>query len=96
MNSNDDLYYFTTPYCSFILSNYIQGYEELLVHPQQQQKGQSIPLVPISSLEDWAQMVFEGVENFNRLQSWVFDCAYNTDNNMLVCAPTGMYWNLRE
>lgn len=34
-------------------------------------------------------MVFEGVTKFNRLQSWVFNCAYNTDNNMLVCAPTG-------
>lgn len=67
-----------------------QGYEELLVQPQQQQKSQVIELVPVSKLEDWAQMVFEGVEKFNRLQSWVFDCAYNTDNNMLVCAPTGM------
>ena len=32
----------------------------------------------------------EGVEKLNRLQRWVFDCTYNTDNNMLVCAPTGM------
>ena len=60
-----------------------------MVQPQQQQKSQTIELVPVSQLEDWAQMVFEGVEKFNRLQSWVFDCAYNTDNNMLVCAPTG-------
>lgn len=43
----------------------------------------------MSVLEDWGQLVFEGVTKFNRLQSWVFDCAYNTDNNMLVCAPTG-------
>ena len=39
--------------------------------------------------DDRRDTVFEGVTKFNRLQSWVFDCAYNTDNNMLVCAPTG-------
>ncbi|KNB44810.1 activating signal cointegrator 1 complex subunit 3 [Blastocystis sp. subtype 4] len=68
---------------------YHDGYEELVVQPQQQQKSQTIELVPVSQLEDWAQLVFEGIEKFNRLQSWVFDCAYNSDNNMLVCAPTG-------
>ena len=57
--------------------------------PQQRQKSQSIPLIPVSRLDEWAQPVFEGVSFFNRLQSWVFEIAYNSDNNMLVCAPTG-------
>ena len=44
-----------------------------MVQPQQQQKSQTIELVPVSQLEDWAQLVFEGIEKFNRLQSWVFE-----------------------
>ena len=68
----------------------MQGYEELVVQPQERQKSQSIPLIPVSRLDDWAQPVFEGVSFFNRLQSWVFEIAYNSDNNMLVCAPTGL------
>jgi len=27
--------------------------------------------------------------NLNRIQSIVFDAAYNTNENLLVCAPTG-------
>lgn len=33
-----------------------------MVQPQQQQKSQTIELVPVSQLEDWAQLVFEGIE----------------------------------
>lgn len=68
---------------------YYSGYEELLVEPQRKQATQNIPLISTSVLEEWGQMVFQGISTFNRLQSWVFDCAYNTDSNMLVCAPTG-------
>ena len=59
------------------------------MEPQVRQASQDIPLISTDVLEEWAQLVFDGVKAFNRLQSWVFDCAYNTDNNMLVCAPTG-------
>lgn len=59
------------------------------MEPQVRQASQDIPLISTDVLEEWAQLVFDGVKSFNRLQSWVFDCAYNTDNNMLVCAPTG-------
>ena len=59
------------------------------MQPQVKQATQSIPLISTDVLEDWAKLVFGNIAQFNRLQSWVFDCAYNTDNNMLVCAPTG-------
>lgn len=59
------------------------------MEPQQKQATQNIPLVSTDVLEEWGQLVFKDIKTFNRLQSWVFDCAYNTDNNMLVCAPTG-------
>ena len=59
------------------------------MQPQVKQATQSIPLISTDVLEGWAKLVFGNIAQFNRLQSWVFDCAYNTDNNMLVCAPTG-------
>ena len=36
-----------------------------------------------------AQISFQGMKSLNRVQSCVFDSAYNTNNNLLICAPTG-------
>ena len=46
-------------------------------------------LVGIEQLDNWAQLAFHGTKQLNRIQSAVFDTAYNTCENMLVCAPTG-------
>ena len=46
-------------------------------------------LVPISSLDYIGQMAFQGIKTLNRIQSVVFETAYRTNENMLVCAPTG-------
>ncbi|KAJ9599656.1 hypothetical protein L9F63_026491, partial [Diploptera punctata] len=35
------------------------------------------------------QMAFQGVKSLNRIQSVVFDAAYHTNENLLICAPTG-------
>ena len=35
------------------------------------------------------QMGFQGMKQLNRIQSIVFDAAYNTNENLLICAPTG-------
>uniref|UniRef100_A0A8B9PL63 Activating signal cointegrator 1 complex subunit 3 n=1 Tax=Apteryx owenii TaxID=8824 RepID=A0A8B9PL63_APTOW len=35
------------------------------------------------------QLVFKGMKRLNRIQSIVFETAYNTNENMLICAPTG-------
>lgn len=35
------------------------------------------------------QLAFKGMKRLNRIQSIVFDTAYNTNENMLICAPTG-------
>lgn len=32
---------------------------------------------------------FEGIEKLNRIQSIVFKVAYETNENLLICAPTG-------
>lgn len=46
-------------------------------------------LVEIELLESWAQLAFPGTQRLNRIQSAVFDTAYGSSENMLVCAPTG-------
>lgn len=46
-------------------------------------------LVPISRIDSWAQDTFKGYNYFNRIQSSIFEAAYNNNNNLLVCAPTG-------
>uniref|UniRef100_A0A8D3C335 Activating signal cointegrator 1 complex subunit 3 n=1 Tax=Scophthalmus maximus TaxID=52904 RepID=A0A8D3C335_SCOMX len=35
------------------------------------------------------QLVFQGMKRLNRIQSLVFETAYNTNENLLICAPTG-------
>ncbi|XP_046669965.1 activating signal cointegrator 1 complex subunit 3-like [Homalodisca vitripennis] len=45
--------------------------------------------IPISALDKIGQMVFEGVKHLNRIQSVVFDTAYHSNENLLICAPTG-------
>uniref|UniRef100_A0A4W6EQU9 Activating signal cointegrator 1 complex subunit 3 n=1 Tax=Lates calcarifer TaxID=8187 RepID=A0A4W6EQU9_LATCA len=34
-------------------------------------------------------LVFKGMKRLNRIQSMVFETAYNTNENLLICAPTG-------
>ena len=37
----------------------------------------------------YAQPAFEGYDNLNRIQSRLCNTALNTDENLLLCAPTG-------
>lgn len=37
----------------------------------------------------WAQQCFNGCETLNEIQSTVYETCYNTQENVLVCAPTG-------
>jgi len=46
-------------------------------------------LIRIESLEDWIQKVFFGMKTLNPIQTEVKPIALDTDENMLVCAPTG-------
>ncbi|XP_060529591.1 activating signal cointegrator 1 complex subunit 3 isoform X2 [Cylas formicarius] len=49
----------------------------------------NIDLVPVNSLDPVGQLVFKDINRFNRIQSEVFPVAYHSNENMLVCAPTG-------
>ncbi|XP_047508654.1 activating signal cointegrator 1 complex subunit 3 [Pieris napi] len=68
----------------------LKEYEEVIIP-----KMESGPLeignkrVPIAALDEVGQMAFENIKELNRIQSVVFNTAYNTNENLLICAPTG-------
>lgn len=45
--------------------------------------------ISIAQLDPFAQTAFKGMKQLNRLQSKLFEAAYTTNQNLLVCAPTG-------
>jgi pre-mRNA-splicing helicase BRR2 len=51
--------------------------------------GDRVRSVPICSLPEWAQPAFGNTDSLNPVQSKVFPCAFASDENMLLCAPTG-------
>lgn len=46
-------------------------------------------LVQVSQLDFLCQGTFKNYDTLNKMQSLVYPVAYNTNENMLVCAPTG-------
>ncbi|VVC95095.1 unnamed protein product [Leptidea sinapis] len=65
-------------------------YEEVII-PKTEQSALEVGnvRVPISALDAIGQMAFENIQQLNRIQSVVFNTAYNTNENLLICAPTG-------
>ena len=45
-------------------------------------------LLPVTQLPTWAQNAFTGYKNLNRIQSRLQKTALNSDENLLLCAPT--------
>lgn len=46
-------------------------------------------LVQISNMDNFCQKTFRGYKSLNRMQSLLYPVAYQTNENMLICAPTG-------
>lgn len=46
-------------------------------------------LVPIANLPNYAQPAFDGFKSLNRIQSKLYKAAMDSDENLLLCAPTG-------
>lgn len=46
-------------------------------------------LVEISEMDGLCRRTFKGYKALNRMQSLVYPIAYKTNENMLICAPTG-------
>ncbi|PHH92530.1 hypothetical protein CDD83_7027 [Cordyceps sp. RAO-2017] len=51
--------------------------------------GPGQKLVKISDIDGLCVNTFKGYKALNRMQSLVFPVAYKTNENMLICAPTG-------
>ncbi|PXF48116.1 DExH-box ATP-dependent RNA helicase DExH14 [Gracilariopsis chorda] len=69
-----------------------QGYEEIFVPPPPRKTSGSARLVEVSAafLEDPELLdCMKGVTTLNRLQTAVFPSAFQSKENLLVCAPTG-------
>ncbi|XP_033632749.1 U5 small nuclear ribonucleoprotein 200 kDa helicase-like [Asterias rubens] len=67
-----------------------KGYEEVHVpalKPKPFDDAES--LVPIERLPKYAQPAFEGFKSLNRIQSRLYKSALESDENLLLCAPTG-------
>ena len=67
-----------------------KGYEEVHVpalKPKPYDANET--LVPIERLPKYAQGAFKGFQRLNRIQSRLFKATMDSDENLLVCAPTG-------
>nr|XP_028578883.1 activating signal cointegrator 1 complex subunit 3 isoform X1 [Podarcis muralis] len=65
-------------------------YEEVKIpHTEPMPIGLEEKPVYINDLDEIGQLAFKGMKRLNRIQSIVFETAYNTNENMLICAPTG-------
>ncbi|KAI9907622.1 hypothetical protein PsorP6_002761 [Peronosclerospora sorghi] len=68
-----------------------KGYEEIHV-PAVRTKmavAEERARIKISTLPKWAQSAFNGMDSLNRVQSKMFSAAFETSENLLLCAPTG-------
>ena len=66
-----------------------KGYEEIHVPAPKPKPDANERNIPTSELPDWARQGFGSAKELNRIQSKCFPTAFNDDNNMLICAPTG-------
>ena len=66
-----------------------KGYEEVHVPALKKPFDSDETLVAIEKLPKYAQPAFEGYQNLNRIQSRLYKTALETDENLLLCAPTG-------
>lgn len=69
---------------------YSTGYEEVHV-PALKPKtfGAEESLIGIDRLPHYVQPAFEGFKSLNRIQSRIHKAALESDQNLLICAPTG-------
>ena len=67
-------------------------HEEIIIPYPEQKANRWIldsNLVKVSQLDFLCQGTFKNYQTLNKMQSLVYPVAYNTNENMLVCAPTG-------
>jgi hypothetical protein len=71
-------------------ANCVQKYEEYTIPAGKVGiLGKGRKLVNISEMDGLCRKTFKGYKSLNRMQSLVYPIAYQTSENMLICAPTG-------
>jgi len=66
------------------------GYEEVYIPAVTHRSTGDEKLVPISSLPEWTHTSFpSNNKSLNRIQSKVYETAFKSSENLLICAPTG-------
>ncbi|PKC16297.1 Sec63-domain-containing protein [Rhizophagus irregularis] len=67
-----------------------KGYEEIHVPaPKPKPHAENERLISIEELPPWVHGAFKGARILNRIQSKIYPVAFEQDENLLVCAPTG-------
>ena len=66
-----------------------KGYEEVHVPAVRTVSNAREKLVSIPSLPEWTHDAFKGMKSLNRVQSKMYPAAFETAENLLLCAPTG-------
>ena len=67
-----------------------QGYDEIYVPKIQHRPKADETLIPISNLPQWTHAAFpQEMKTLNLIQSKLYDKAFKSPENILVCAPTG-------
>lgn len=66
-----------------------KGYEEVHVPPSKNKNLENATRTPISELPKYVQPAFEGFQSLNVIQSKVQKACLESDENLLICAPTG-------
>ncbi|KAH7652348.1 DNA helicase protein [Dioscorea alata] len=69
---------------------YRKNYEEVRIPPTPTAPMRpDEKLIDIKELDEFAQAAFQGYKSLNRIQSRIFHTTYHSNENILVCAPTG-------
>ena len=66
-----------------------KGYEEVHVPASKPRPEDDESRIPIENLPRYAQPAFEGFKSLNVIQTAVHKAALESDENLLICAPTG-------
>eukprot|EP00755_Sulcionema_specki_P005501 Sspe_Gene.4861::Locus_1611_Transcript_1_1_Confidence_1.000_Length_6620::g.4861::m.4861/K12854/SNRNP200, BRR2; pre-mRNA-splicing helicase BRR2 len=66
-----------------------QGYEEMHIPALKPKTVEKEKLIKIDSMPEWCHAAFKGMTYLNPIQSGCFPCAFKSNENMLLCAPTG-------
>ncbi|KAK2947264.1 putative DExH-box ATP-dependent RNA helicase DExH14 [Blattamonas nauphoetae] len=77
------------PSHSFSSAKQYGGEEIILPVSNPSPLGPNERLIPISEIDEWARPALGGLTTLNRIQSRVYTSAFKSNENLLICAPTG-------